>query len=283
MEALQVRAQINIRLDNFEEAVRDCQAALKIDPEYDEAIYTLALAYKEQKKYEEAIAGYHRIIELDPRDAKPYLNLGEIYIGMKDLDKAITHLKVFIERDPEMSSVAHNLLGSAYLEKKMLAEAEQEILKSLEMRPRIPDAHYNLGLLYEERKDFERAIEEYKKEIEIHPAAHPAHFNLALLLGKMGNVQEQVEHLKEAIRHEEKFAKGYLFLAKAYLDLGENFEEAVNLAKKGLELNPESDAAPLGHYVLADIYNRWGRPNDASLEVRKGQELERRLKAKKES
>jgi tetratricopeptide (TPR) repeat protein len=163
----------------------------------------------------------------------------------------------------------------------MLEQAEKELLKALEMRPRIPDAHYNLGLLYEGKGDLKRAMEEYKKEIEIHPAAHPAHFNLALLYGKMGLFQEQVNELKEAIKSDQSFARAYLFLAKAYLDLNENFEEAIGLVKKGLELDPEAESAPLGHYVLADIYNRLGRWADYSSELQKGQALEQKIKASK--
>jgi arylsulfatase A-like enzyme/Tfp pilus assembly protein PilF len=278
MEARQVRAQIFLRIGRSEEAIEDCQEALKIDPEYESAILTLAHAYRLQEKYDDAIAGYDRLIQLNPRDARPHVNLGDIYLKLKDIDKATSHLQQAIEMDPEMSSRAHNLLGSAYLEKKKLEEAEQEITKALELRPRIPDAHYFLALLYEERQDFSRALEEYKKEIELHPAAYPAHYNLALLYGKMGSPQEQIKHLKECINHNKNFSKAYLFLAKAYLDLEQNFDEAIRLAKKGLELEPESEAAPLGHYILADIYNRMGRWKEYNSELQKGKELEKKLK-----
>ena len=35
------------------------------------------------------------------------------------------------------------------------------------------------------------------------------------------------------------FAEGHLFLAKVYLDLEQNLDEAVRLARKGIELRPE--------------------------------------------
>ena len=283
MEARQVRANIYLQLDRAEEAAEECKEALKIDPEYSAAIFTLAQAYKKLKKYDEAVAGFERAIELDPRDPKPHVNLGELYLDTKDLDKAIVHFEAAISIDPEHSSMAHNLLGAALLDQKNLVRAEESLLKALELRPRIPDAHYNLGLLYEEKGDLNRAMEEYKKEIEIHPGAHPAHFNLALLYGKMGLLREQVRELREAIQAEPGFARAYLFLAKAYLDLNENFEEAVGLAKKGLELEPEAESAPLGHYVLADIYNRLGRWAEYSAELEKGRALEQKIKSSKGS
>jgi tetratricopeptide (TPR) repeat protein len=283
MEARQVRANVYLQLDRPEEAAEECKEALKIDPEYNAAIFTLAQAYKQLKRYDEAIAGFERAVQLDPRDPKPHVNLGEVFLETKDLDKAISHFEEAISIDPEHSSLAHNNLGAAYLEKKMLDRAETEILKALELRPRIPDAHYNLGLLYEEKGEPTRAMEEYKKEIEIHPGAHPAHFNLALLYGKMGLLREQVQELEEAIKANKGFARAYLFLAKTYLDLNENFEEAISLAKRGLELEPEAESAPLGHYVLADIYNRLGRWADYASELQKGKALEQKIKGSKGS
>jgi tetratricopeptide (TPR) repeat protein len=278
MEARQVRGQIYIELDRFEEAVGECRAALEIDPEYGAAIFTMAQAYRKLKKPDEAAAGFRRLIQLDPKDPKPHMHLGEISIDAEDFDAAISHFEEAIAVDPEHSAVAHNLLGSAYLEKKMLEPAEREIRRSLEMRAQMPDAHYNLGLLHEEKGDLQSAEDEYRKEIEIHPDAYPAYFNLALLCAKTGDRQGEIENLKEAVKANLKFARGYLFLAKAYLDRNESFDEAIRLALKGLELEPEAESAPLGHYVLADIYNRLGRLSEYRAELEKGQALEARIR-----
>ena len=56
-----------------------------------------------------------------------------------------------------------------------------------------------------------------------------------------------------------RFAEGYFYLAKLYLDQGRNFDEAVGARPAGLEFGAQSEFAPLGHYVLADLYNRRGQ------------------------
>jgi len=276
-EARRVRARIFLKLNKLQEAIEECKEALKIDPEYESAIFSLAHAYKRLKKYEKAIAGYERLMQLDPRDHKPAYNLGEIYMRMDDIDKAIFYLQKAIDLEPERSSMAHNLLGTAYLEKKMLEQAEAEFNKALEMRLHIPDGHFNLALVYEERNEISKAVEEYKKEIELHPAASPAHFNLAKLYVKMSYIRKGIKHFKEAIKYKKDFANGYLFLAKAYLDLGENFDEAILLAQKGLKLAPESEYAPLAHFILADAYNRLGQRDKYHEELRKGRQLQQKL------
>ena len=69
-------------------------------------------------------------------------------------------------------------------------------------------------------------------------------------------------------------------MAKLYLDLQQNLEEAMALARKGIELNPRSEYAPLGHYIIADIYGRQGRAAEAAREAAVGRALESRVSRK---
>ena len=68
------------------------------------------------------------------------------------------------------------------------------------------------------------------------------------------------------------FAVGRLYLAKALLDTGD-LAGAEREAMAGLSLSPEASLAPLGHYVLADVYNRQGRVADARSQQRAGDRL----------
>ncbi|MFC2169904.1 sulfatase-like hydrolase/transferase [Acidobacteriota bacterium] len=278
MEALQVRSRIYLKMNRNEEAIADSKAALKIDPEYEAAIFNLALAYKNQKKYDEAIAGYTRLKQMDPRDYRPYFNLGDIYLEKKEFDKAIPLLKKAIEIQPGITTLARVKLGAVYMELKEFDLAEAEFLKALEIRPRMPDAHYNLALLYEEKNEFLKAVEEYKKEIELYAASHDAHFNLGKIYEKMENREKQIEHFRESIKYRPDFANGHLFLAKAYLDSNENLDDAIRLARKGIQLAPQSEYAPLGHFILADIYNRLGQTDKYNEELKKGRQLQEKLK-----
>ena len=109
--------------------------------------------------------------------------------------------------------------------------------------------------------------------MELHPTAYKAAFNLARLYERLGNRAQQVAMLKQSIEGGPRFAEGRVFLAKAYLDGETNFPEAIELAKAGLELKPRADVAQLGHFVLADLYNRVGRRQDAVREVALGRAI----------
>jgi len=61
------------------------------------------------------------------------------------------------------------------------------------------------------------------------------------------------------------------------MDTGKDLGEAEKLAQRGLELKPEKRTEILGHFVLADIYNRMGRRQDSQAHVNKAKELQKNL------
>ena len=69
------------------------------------------------------------------------------------------------------------------------------------------------------------------------------------------------------------FGPCYFFLAREELEAG-RLDAAGDLARKGLEADPRSDVGALGHYVLADVFNRQGQPGRAQDEVAKARRLE---------
>ena len=103
-------------------------------------------------------------------------------------------------------------------------------------------------------------------ELAVNPKNHAASFNLAKLLATSGRHAEALARYREAVTSNPAFGTGFLYLAQALVEAGD-LAGAEEAARKGLELNPDPKIAPLGHYVLADIYNRQGRAGDAQRQV----------------
>ncbi len=113
----------------------------------------------------------------------------------------------------------------------------------------------------------------------MYPASYMAQFNLGKVYERLGNVSEQRVAFRAAIESNPDFAEGHLFLSKLYLDLGER-AEAIKLARRGLELKPDAEFAPLGHFVIADAYAADGRADAAAREAAEGRRLAARSKKK---
>jgi arylsulfatase A-like enzyme/Tfp pilus assembly protein PilF len=257
-----------------QDAIPYFKQALALKPDDDMAVVNLANAYRQIGRDEEALVGFKRFLELDPKNSQVRYSLAEILLDRGDLNGAEAQLRQAIALEPKLVA-ARNALGVVALKRGDVSMAEREIRAALAEKADVRLAHFNLALVAEERGRAEEAIAEYRREIELHPAAsYKAWFNLGKLYGHAGNRPGEEDAFKHAVEANPSFAEGYLYLAKLYLDEGRNFDEAVRLARKGIEAGPDSEYAPLGYYVIADIYSRQGKHAQAEQEAARGRALE---------
>ena len=90
------------------------------------------MRYQDQENYKEAARSYEKAVKADPAYAEAYSNLGYSYRKLGQFDKAVSTYKKAIELDPKLAE-AHEYLGEAYAEmgKFDLAEKELKILRDL--------------------------------------------------------------------------------------------------------------------------------------------------------
>jgi tetratricopeptide (TPR) repeat protein len=212
-----------------------------------------------------------------PNSVDALSGAAETHRAAMRLDRALDLFKKAAEQSTEpvpAMRVAETLISMG-----RLGEAEQILTSTIAAQPRLGGAHYLLAVVAEQRGDRTRAEREYRLEMGLTPWDHRAAFNLAVLAGNRRDFQTQVELLESIPRIAPDFAEVHFFLAKALLDLGDRrrFQEAIAAARRGLQLAPESPQAPLGRYVLADLYTLEGRVSDAARELRLGRQLEDRV------
>src|SRR4051794_12998256 len=262
------------RRHEYTRAIDRYKRALELKPDYDLVVINMANAYRALGRDEEAMVGYRRFMELDPKNAQIRFEAAQILIDNGKLQDAQAELTHALTLEPKLAA-ARNALGVVALRRGDAVAAERDIRAAIAEKPDVRLAHYNLALLAEQQGDLQRAIAEYMKEIELHANSYKAAFNLGRVYERVGDPRGQVDSFKLAIEINPSFAEGHLFLAKAYLDQEQRLDEAVQLARKGLELAPASEYAPLGHYVIADVLSRQGRRAEADQEAARGRALER--------
>jgi len=267
LEAHIVLGNLYMKQKDYPDARASFQNALKYNPDYLSAIFSLARVYKEEGNLQAAKAGFQRLMEKDPRDSKSYFNLAEISLEEKKYDEAIAYLKTAVDLDPQQA-ISRNRLGACYVELKMFDKAIPELQKAIELNSRVPNAHFNLALIYEEREDLQRASEAYRKELELFPESYPANFNLGRIYRKQGRRDQEKSELEACIRTNPGFGIAYLYLAKNVMDTGGDILQAKSYVEEGMSKLQEKSQLPLAHYLLADIYNRLGKPHEAQEHLR---------------
>jgi arylsulfatase A-like enzyme/Tfp pilus assembly protein PilF len=259
------------RRGEFSSALDAFQRALALNPDYELAVTNMANTYRAMGRDEDALVGYRRVLELDPRSATAHQAIAQIFVDQNKLDEAQAELNRALALQPEMAA-ARNTLGALLLKRGKPEEGEREIRAALEKNAQLPLAHFNLALVAEGRGDWSAAVAEYQKEIELQPKSYMAQFNLGKVYERQGNRLEQLAAFRAAVASNPDFAEGHLFLAKLAFDLGQ-FAEVETLARRGISLNPKGEFAPLGHFVMADLFARQGRQSDAAREVAIGRQL----------
>ena len=262
------------RKRNYPMALEQYKRALAINPEYDLATINLAHAYRALGDYKAALVGYQRYLQKDPKNALVRYQMGELFIDLEEYDRAEAAFLQALSDDTRVAA-ARNALGVVALKRGDLQRAEQEIRQALAEKEDVKLAHFNLALIAEQRGQWKTAAEEYEKEIDMHADAYKAAFNLAKLREQLGDAAGQEAAYRKAIELNPRFAEGYFYLAKLHLDHGNRLDEAAALAQRGLAINPRSEYAPLGHYVLADVYSRQGKFADSRREAELGKQKER--------
>ena len=256
----------------FSDAISYFKKALALKPDYDLALINMANSYRALGNDEAAMAGYQQYLLVDPKNAYVHYQIGEIDLDRGDRAAAARRFGEALAIDPKVAP-ARVALGVLAFERGDIPGAEREIAAALAVKPDVRLAHFNLALLAEAREDWRAADTEYQRELELHPDAFKAAFNLSRLYNRLGNRAAEIGALKQAIAANDAFAEGYFYLARASLG-GGDLDEAAAMARKGLALEPRSAQAPLGHYVLADVFSKRGRLADAQRELAAGRALE---------
>jgi arylsulfatase A-like enzyme/Tfp pilus assembly protein PilF len=272
VEAYMLLGNFQKKAKRPKDAIESYRQALALDSSHQGALFSLAIAYKDEGRLEDARAGFERARKLDPRNGKVLWQLADLFMRRGEAAKAEAVIKDALTRKVDEHRFLLKL-GESQIEAKKFDEAERVLLQALEKKPGLDTARFNLGLVYEEKGQIDKAIAAYQGELAQNAKAFRAAFNLAKLLQKQGRREEALTQFRKAVELQPDFGTGQLYLAKALLDEGD-LKGAEQWARKGLVSKPDPKIAPLGHYVLADVFNRGGRTAEAQREVAAAKRLQ---------
>jgi arylsulfatase A-like enzyme/Flp pilus assembly protein TadD len=263
--------------ERFADAATHFQRALELDPENKNSLVGLASTYAALKRFDEALVGYRRLIEISGKDTNASIAMADIYVTREHYAEAAAILEDAIAGGAKQS-IVYNKLGEVRAEEGRPEVAASLFEQAIRMAEEFPMPHFNLGVIYAERGEINRAISQYERAIELEPRFFKAQFNLGRLYGKMGRIERQRELWEASIESNPDFVQGLFHLALLLLENNGDLEKSEELARKGIELDPEHEEGPLGYYVLADLLNRQRRFAEAREAAAKGQEIQAAMK-----
>ncbi len=155
-----------------EQAIREWQETIRLDPDHAAAHFNLGIAFSEEGDTDLAIEQWREAIRLEPFDAEARRELAEVYLDADRPADAINVLRQSLNLLPGDAETA-NRLAAIYLDQAQWDEAAAA-LEAGGMLEEDADLWYDLGKAYSDAGRDEDAILAYRRALICHPGHRAA-------------------------------------------------------------------------------------------------------------
>jgi tetratricopeptide (TPR) repeat protein len=259
--------------------------AVKLAPDSEEAVTTLALLYNEEGDAAKAAETLSSVPETT-RSAKLYAALGETYDQQKNYKKAIEAYQhaIALDRDnlDAIRGMAESLLNDGQADKalqqyKIIADANPEDART----------YIRMGEIYRRQGKLDLALQNLKKAQSMVQDSEQVSYDLASIYQSQGRYDEAIQELQNLLKKTEKAStqeekdNRAIFLERLGSVYGDNHNEpaAIDTFQKMLVLGDEN--AERGYGAIIDTYREnkeWQKATEAARDASQKLSKSQRLK-----
>ena len=256
-----------VKDERYREAALEFQAALALDPSHVRARYQLAVCWFAMLELKKARSEFERVRQEAGEDEQVVYYLGRIDLMDGNTESAIRRLRSIASRPP-FSDTAY-YLGSAYLRKGNLPEAEKWLQAAVVAGGRDYRVHDHLARVYQKQGRRAKAEDEYNLSSQLRASVDAAS-SVAVACGReleTGGLTEARETCRRLLdsRDPDKLATlGLLYGQHGF------FEEALEPLEQAARLDPDSSEI---QHDLGLTYFRLRRYKEARAPLEKAVEL----------
>jgi len=170
-------ASREIKNENWNEAIKINEKALKWDPYLGQVYYDIGLILQNKGIYNLALEYFEKTEKYIDSPNLPQ-NFAFIYLKKGQLDKAAIKLKQAISYQPDEKSMfaLYSELGNVYLRLERYKPAEIAFNNALKINSDFVNAHYGLAGAYLRQNKLEEGLKELQQVIELAPDSQEAKY-----------------------------------------------------------------------------------------------------------
>lgn len=243
--ALNRRGQLKADAGRDQEALRDFEEAIRVDPKRWRAIHNRGVLLAQAGEFEKAFDDFHRTIQLNPEFPKAYSNRAALYLMAGNLSSALADYTRAIELDANLA-LAHRGCGRTYHLLGQLDKAIHHYDMAVRLAPEDAYAAASRADLLTDVGRYDEALAEYERAIKLEPQSSQALSGSAWLLAtcpqdSLRNPKLAIERASKAIElNGEQDAASFDALAAAQACAGD-FNAAIATMKQAIQLAPPAE------------------------------------------
>jgi len=196
---LKIVALDYVLLNDYDDAGRYLEIALKMDPSNIEARYHLGRVRYQQNRFDEAIAAFQQVLRLDPSNVKAEDNLGLSLEAENQVEPALAAYRKAIDLDHAGSihtEQPYLNLGILLGKSNRPAEAVSPLTLASQIAPKSGKLHYELGKVYFALNQFENARHELEASVQLDNGSRESHFLLGRTYQRLGKADLAAKEFK---------------------------------------------------------------------------------------
>src|SRR5438128_3411134 len=194
------------QVGRLDEAEKEYNAALRVDPNYVKVHVNLALVLMLKSKLDEAKKYYERAVQLDPSAGEVRSGYAYLLERLGRADEARAEYENAIRLSPKSARLFYTY--AAFLDKKgELDAAIAQYQRALQVDPNLADAHSELATALFTKGDLPRAEAHYLEAARLDPKRADIHNNFGSLLLREGKTSQAILQYEEALRLDPKLTE----------------------------------------------------------------------------
>lgn len=273
------KQQIYVSTGKVDKAFEEIQKLIDSDPSNPQYYGLLADLYQSQGDKENALKYYEKIQEIDPENGFVHFSLANYYLENGDNEKSFKETKegfssesvdvqtklqlymmltstqtdltdaqqvelidILMEKHPD-EALVHTVYAENLLKKNKLAEAREQLLKSLEIEKNDYVVWERLMFIDNDLQDWEALYKHTGDIIDLFPNQPQGYFFKAIATVQLEKYEETVEIVDEGMDYvvqNPQLQANFLMLKGEAIYKQDDQEEAFKLFDKAVELDPDN-------------------------------------------
>lgn len=226
------RAIAKIQLEDYQGALRDCDASVERNPFQPGAYYTRGFVYRQlhefdlaekdftqalvfspenktylllrtdaraaQKKYDLAMSDLQTLLRREPQSASLLFEKGAICLQMQDTACAVEAFTRTTELDSQ-NPANWSALGVVNLMQDNEDDALVQLTRAINLGSKWAGDYINRGIIFYHKHNYRGALADYDKAVSISPDDAQCYYNRGVLRQELGDYNRALEDLSQAI------------------------------------------------------------------------------------